>query len=1032
MPTPVSSARQCLTPEAAFALDEAVSLARRRAHAQTMSLHAVSALFLLPNSSLREACAHARNSAYSPRLQFKALELSLNVSLDRIPSARPPVEEPPVSNSLMAAIKRSQANQKRHPENYHVYHQIQLQQQSGSAVSCIKVELQHLILAMLDDPVVSRVFGEAGFRSCDIKMSVIRPLPRFIGYSRSRLPPLFLSNLHKDADVGNLGSQIPPSTGLIDADVNHRRICEVLVKNKGRNPLLVGVRAYKALKSFTESLVQKNHSGLPVELSGISKICIEKELSVFVQNNCNNSELLNMRLEAIAEITDESSDRRLIVNIGDLHSLIVEHPAIDSLNHIILQMTKLLAANVGKLWLIGSVVSYEMFLKFVAKFPSIENDWDLQLLPITALRSSLALDPYSRSPSLMESFVPFGGFFSAANVKCSLSSIHQTHSYPRENNNVKDITTNLTGGLVSSFAGQHVSNLPSWLKLAQVNTNNRSAFFEAKNGQACLTPLAAGTANTSLGSLGCVSQSHPLDELKTSEVGSPFPASDDFQFAEQKSKGSLLSKLLEKPSKLQHLESSSFRSLGSQCPNPPAYDGHSSASSASSETTTLGLGIVPSSTSGISHRLSKKANTSSIVADHSTEQSSSSGSSSSEHHSYEKFKMLFTALSERFPQQREAIGLISKTVVCSRMAVEARPVGCSRGGKWLGFLGPDSHCKKKIAAAVADILWGEHGNFVFVDLSSSHYIIKAFKNEVRGKTAVDYIAQALNTKPFSVVVLGNVDKADVLVRNILSRAVKTGKFSDSHGRDVSTSNAIFFAATSFIATDKCPIHLKEPANVTETRILRAKGWAFQTVHACISPGTCRITAEQTPANKRKLAGADVAEQERHRLFEVAKRAFKQASDSQFDLNLPANIDDDMDQAIGCHLDGENHCSSLKLWLEDFMDHVHETVEFKPFDFDKLAENLAKQMTDVLHDIVGSEHVLEIDSDVMDQLLAVAYTSDNPGIVDDWIKSVLTKHLTEARTRYDFSLASLIRLSAMCNQDYAVEMVPFLPPIISFS
>ena len=112
MPTPVSTARQCLTEEVARALDDAVAFARRRNHGQTTSLHAISALLALPSSTLRDACSHARSCSYSSRLQFRALELSVGVSLDRSSTSRALEEEPPVSNSLMNAIKRSQAIQK--------------------------------------------------------------------------------------------------------------------------------------------------------------------------------------------------------------------------------------------------------------------------------------------------------------------------------------------------------------------------------------------------------------------------------------------------------------------------------------------------------------------------------------------------------------------------------------------------------------------------------------------------------------------------------------------------------------------------------------------------------------------------------------------------------------------------------------------------------------------------------------------------------------------------------------------------------
>ncbi|MED6147181.1 hypothetical protein PIB30_041683 [Stylosanthes scabra] len=102
----------------------------------------------------------------TPPLQFKALDLCLSVSLNRSPSSTPSTD-PPVSNSLMAAIKRSQANQRQHPNMFHnhlLFHPNNLQQtQQLFSVSSIKVELQHFVLSILDDPVVSRIFTKADF-----------------------------------------------------------------------------------------------------------------------------------------------------------------------------------------------------------------------------------------------------------------------------------------------------------------------------------------------------------------------------------------------------------------------------------------------------------------------------------------------------------------------------------------------------------------------------------------------------------------------------------------------------------------------------------------------------------------------------------------------------------------------------------------------------------------------------------------------------------------------------------------------------
>uniref|UniRef100_A0A2P2JPI7 Clp R domain-containing protein n=1 Tax=Rhizophora mucronata TaxID=61149 RepID=A0A2P2JPI7_RHIMU len=399
MPTPVSTARQCLTPEAAHALDEAVSVARRRGHGQTTSLHAVSALLNLPSSILRDACARARNVAYSPRLQFKALELCLSVSLDRV-SASQLDDDPPVSNSLMAAIKRSQANQRRQPENFHLYHQISQQQSSASSISCIKVELPNLILSILDDPVVSRVFGEAGFRSSEIKLAIVRPLPRVFKFSRFKSPPLFLCNLSENLGTGpgpgRMGFNFPfqSYSGFSNGDEDHRRIGEILSRNRGRNPLLVGACAYDTLASFNEWLEKRKQQGiLPVRLSGLGVICIESDIATFVNENSDKC-CIDLRFQDVDQFMKQSMGPGLVVNFGDLKTFVSSSN--DAVACIVENLTRLLQLHGGKVWLIGAASNNETYVKFVGKFPSIEKDWALQLLPITSFRTPMA-ESYPRS-----------------------------------------------------------------------------------------------------------------------------------------------------------------------------------------------------------------------------------------------------------------------------------------------------------------------------------------------------------------------------------------------------------------------------------------------------------------------------------------------------------------------------------------------------------------------------------------------------------------------------------------------------------
>ncbi|GAB2258795.1 hypothetical protein Droror1_Dr00014955 [Drosera rotundifolia] len=107
---------------------------------------------------------------------------------------------------------------RRQSEIYHHHHLSSIQGNPVSITS-IKVELKQFVLSILDDPVVSRVFGKAGFRSCDIKLAIIHPPSEFGAWSDGMLPFPFDPN----------------------RDEYCKRIGEVMIRKNGRNPVLVGV-----------------------------------------------------------------------------------------------------------------------------------------------------------------------------------------------------------------------------------------------------------------------------------------------------------------------------------------------------------------------------------------------------------------------------------------------------------------------------------------------------------------------------------------------------------------------------------------------------------------------------------------------------------------------------------------------------------------------------------------------------------------------------------------------------------------------
>ncbi|GMH30556.1 hypothetical protein Nepgr_032399 [Nepenthes gracilis] len=1021
MPTPVNAAKQCLTEAAAHALDEAVSVARRRGHAQTTSLHAVSAFLSIRSSPLREACLRAHNEAFYPRVQFKALEFCLSVSLDRLPTSQTVADEPPISNSLMAAIKRSQANQRRHPDNG--FASAIKQQQSQEHVNPgIKVETQHLILSILDDPIVSRVFNEAGFSSFDMKISIMRPFQSFFRYPRLRRPPsLFLFNLEENSDTGYRPFRFPFSGSWANCgwSENSRRIGEVLVKMKRRNPLLIGYHAYDALQSFLEAVKLRREYILPLELCGVNVISVEEEVLKMVSENWKEDSI-NSMFEEVGSMAAHGLGAGLVVSLGELKAFVGgdDAVALDVVNCVVRKLTKLIEIHSGRVWLIGSAATCEIYLKFLSRFPSIEENWDLHILPITSVPPSIGRSCFTSS--LMGSFVPFGGFLShPSNFTSSLSGSYQcfTHCHPCNEKCKQEVAAGFSSSVGDRYQKK---SFPSWLQTAELGTNNGSNVLEAKDDKSTVSSSAEGllTKWDNIFPYLPHSQTHPTEGVHPEY---PFPpAAVRFQFFEEKKveadntrtntnyASSEERKYKSMDSIPIHMQKHLPSELGNQGPleftskdedflfklvetpskpsTPNLGDVRTSPTYDSPVTTDLGLGIVSQSNSLEQNRLNGN-----------------------------DFKMLFDGLIGRVGRQDEALRIISQTITSSQINNGMREGSSPRGDIWLNFLGPDIFAKKKIALALAEIVCGNRDNLIFVDFSSSdgvfhesmisdHKVMIGFDVQSRGKTIVDFIAEGLRKAPTSVVFIENVHHAHPPAQNSLLRAIGTGRFSDSHGMEVGISNAIFVLASSFTNIDKASYAGDETSSFPEERIITARGCPFQLI---VKDRVEDHGLRHKFLNKRKLGATDELIRD-HANMILIKRPHK-GSNMFLDLNLPAE-DTESNLDTDCRdIENEPILGNAGSWLEALWDRVNETVHFKPFNYDALAETVLVLICESFCDIFGSESVLEIDLRVIDQILSVACLSDGKQEVKGWVEQVLSRRFREAKNQYRLISHSTLKL-----------------------
>ncbi|KAG1338003.1 protein DWARF 53-LIKE [Cocos nucifera] len=1169
MPTPVSSARQCLAAEAAATLDDAVAVARRRAHAQTTSLHVVYALLSSSSSSsssspgaaaapsiLRDALSRARSAAYSPRLQFKALELCFGVALDRQPSSSSshhhhqhtgPAEEPPVSNSLMAAIKRSQANQRRNPDTFHLYQQQQQQQQGSSSFSGVKVELQQLVVAILDDPVVSRVFGEAGFRSSDIKLAVLRPPPPVLRFSRAaRCPPLFLCNFSAADDLDALmprGFTFPFSAQFCsdDTDGNCRRIGEVLSRRSSRNPMLVGVTAGDAARDFARTVERKNWSVLPPELRGLRLVSIEREVSELGKSGDDRS-WIGAWLEELGRQAEEPG---VVLSIGDLKGMVEGGDDAGKQSSVVLELTRVLELLRGRLWVMGWSATYETYMKFLSRYPLLDKDWDLQLLPITAERPGIG-GSLPRPPSLMDSFVPFGGFFPTIYESKGLPSCH----YPSVrrcqhcNDKCEQEVAAILKGHSSLAEDQHPMDVPSWMQRANVfSMNDGLDASEAKDDKTLLNVkimdlqkkwndycqrLHRGCQRLetdsfqmlpSIVGLPCISGKERASnqniknlDLTRSQKGyeNSFPVIVDLQKIATASQSlslpvipesrnrDLISKLQVRLSKSEQLQREGFQSDQGAQSDSGDHDVHASPSSVTSVRTDLVLGTLHepackdehSATQKHTNHLedcsgrlpSKKVDDFSqnipevLIQSHSYstcpdlpanrtyplmripsvsktggvpafDQQCLGSSNLCQSFDQSNYKSFCTSLINKVGRQEEALSAISQTIVRCRTGDQRQRGASLKGDIWLTFLGPDEVGKKKVAVALAELLYGSKENLICTDLSQvgincptticSQEEVNGYDEMFRGKTIVDHIAGELSKKPWSIVFLENVDKADLLVQRSLSQAILSGKFPDSHGREFGINNNIF-VVTATKARGKAFSPRTDSIKFSEERILAAQAWRMRILIQPVSEVSSinqnvnvLIASRQKSRNKQaSLSSVFVSKRKldvsddlkgHHESLGNAKRAHT-TSNTFLDLNLPVEEVELNDMDNSSSHENSSTLDNTEAWAEDFFNSVDATVNFKPYDFDALADNILREISNSFHEKIGSECIMEIDVKVMEQILAAAWLLEDRGALDAWFEQVLGRSFIELRERYKLLTRTVLRLVA-CEDVFVEEHAP---------
>jgi ATP-dependent Clp protease ATP-binding subunit ClpB len=167
----------------------------------------------------------------------------------------------------------------------------------------------------------------------------------------------------------------------------------------------------------------------------------------------------------------------------------------------------------------------------------------------------------------------------------------------------------------------------------------------------------------------------------------------------------------------------------------------------------------------------------------------------------EKLLRMEEALGKRVVGQEEALKIVANAIRRSRagLADPRRP-----NGSFL-FLGPTGVGKTELCKALAEFLFDSEDAIVRVDMSefmeqhSVARLIGAPPGYV-GYEEGGYLTEAVRRKPYSVVLLDEVEKAHKDVFNVLLQVLDDGRLTDGQGRTVDFRNTVIIM-TSNLGSD---------------------------------------------------------------------------------------------------------------------------------------------------------------------------------------------------------------------------------------
>ncbi|HBC92906.1 MAG TPA: ATP-dependent Clp protease ATP-binding subunit ClpC, partial [Pelotomaculum sp.] len=163
----------------------------------------------------------------------------------------------------------------------------------------------------------------------------------------------------------------------------------------------------------------------------------------------------------------------------------------------------------------------------------------------------------------------------------------------------------------------------------------------------------------------------------------------------------------------------------------------------------------------------------------------------------ERLMKMEEVLHQRVVGQDEAIRAISRAVRRARAGLKdpKRPIGS------FIFLGPTGVGKTELAKAVAEVLFGSEDAMVRLDMSEymEKFSVSRLVGAPPGYVGYDeagQLTEAIRRRPYTVVLLDEIEKAHPDVFNILLQVMEDGRLTDAKGRTIDFRNTVIIMTSN--------------------------------------------------------------------------------------------------------------------------------------------------------------------------------------------------------------------------------------------